>query len=549
MMEVLRTPVREGSFTGVRLDRVKSPNPGRETSTRRTAVGKDADAGGWPTAHPRMLSKGHSRRTTRSMERHVGKRKEDNAPPTRQQALASEERPIRASATRAATPREERGTKGRAVPEFQNREPHASGFRSPRVSPSRESGARKGAKAGLTPRASAERTEHHSHPQKHRSSRPIAGAANPTLNLSSVEKAPDQSSGKIHDSAGSLVQKRQSPPRDDVSSYEQQQSPHPPEKNRAAQHRDANSGYGNWSPGKTGSGPGGQDVARPSTSPVKRVAAIQQPVGEAPLSHRESESPQRRSSANRYEPRPHDFGVSSPAPEQQDNSPVDTFGRRFEPRISDAGFDAMRTTPDIMQTADMMRSGDVRWEFLQSADVCWDESVDDGQNVQTPGVQNAWEDSTRTSGRYRPTAVAKQDTIKQPSTSKEGAKQGHFKSFIGRMLGGCLRPNGTADVPRDGAQSEHTCEWRVPFLSSFGSVPWLLPSQQVSAILLGKEFQQAPSVIMPEAGATPIWILDTHAPPFVLLPVSLFVVFFSVAHRVEHRISCSLWPSQITSAN
>lgn len=421
-------------------------------------MGEEAHAQGWPRAHPRMVSAGQARRNPRSMDRHLGRRKQEDCPP-RQKVLRSEE-PVYL----VMTQRKPAGSKERGAPDVQESDPNANrrGLSGSRAS--RQGTPRRIAEVvpQVAPQGSSEEERKRRSPTPRSSQADgdgdaFMGVGKMALNLSTVRKAPDQGSDKIHDSVDSFVQKRSARPHDNGDSYEQQQSPHLWERVRAPQRRGLDSRHGGSSPMRKDWPPGPQNVCMSSRSPVKHVAAAVQPTGLAPeasFDPREIDFPQRRWSFNVDGPQPCRSVASSPTPQRRDFNPVEPFGRRMEARLSDVAFDPLRTNPDILQTTDMMRSGEARWgDFLQSTDVCWDDSVHNVDQVYNPSVHTPWVDSRRSGGMHRPPVPGKQDTPIHNATTKDSSKQGPFKSFLGRMLGGCVRLGSTDNDPGQGAQS------------------------------------------------------------------------------------------------
>jgi len=115
-------------------------------------------------------------------------------------------------------------------------------------------------------------------------------------------------------------------------------------------------------------------------------------------------------------------------------------------------FDMMKTAPemsvglnlmgtqDILRTNDLMRTVDLRWDFLQSTDVCWDLNSRDAERL-TPGTQGRWTASGRPGVKHRSPSSGAQPVTphnlpRMPSKDKMKSKGG----FISKLLSGCCRP-------------------------------------------------------------------------------------------------------------
>eukprot|EP00803_Ostreobium_quekettii_P011698 evm.model.scf_1087.1 EVM.evm.TU.scf_1087.1 scf_1087:7859-11226(-) len=124
---------------------------------------------------------------------------------------------------------------------------------------------------------------------------------------------------------------------------------------------------------------------------------------------------------------------------------------------SPSPFELLKTAPDIrpgssltdvqdiMGTNDMMRSADLRWDFLQSTDVCWDLNSRDAEKM-TPGLQARWTDSGRPGVRHRCPSTGAQP-VTPPSIPKMPSKTKPKAGFIAKMLAGCCRPDAMYEVP------------------------------------------------------------------------------------------------------
>lgn len=254
----------------------------------------------------------------------------------------------------------------------------------------------------------------------------------------SIERTSDASGYKIHDSVGSIVQKRNSPvQKDTTNGYERQYIPK--EGSRRSASWDVDPRDERPSCRKTISA-GPQAGERPNSTPRlgKRVSAVQQSTG---FDRPELDSPQR----------PWTKAEQPVSPEysmrQQNRASFEHLSRRLEPRLSEAGFDVMRTMgapSDLQEIAqnDLMRSGDARWDFLQSTDVCWDVGSEPADRMHTPGPQSPWAESGRPGVWHRAAGVGAEDPIRSQVSYKEHKKHGPLKTFIGKVLGGCLKPGG-----------------------------------------------------------------------------------------------------------
>jgi len=124
---------------------------------------------------------------------------------------------------------------------------------------------------------------------------------------------------------------------------------------------------------------------------------------------------------------------------------------------SPSPFELLKTAPDmrpgssltdvqdIMCTNDMMRSADLRWDFLQSTDVCWDLNSRDAEKL-TPGLQARWTESGRPGVRHRSPSTGAQP-VTPPSIPKMPSRVKPKAGFITKMLAGCCRPDALYEMP------------------------------------------------------------------------------------------------------
>lgn len=272
---------------------------------------------------------------------------------------------------------------------------------------------------------------------------------------------------KMHDSAGSIVQKKGS--RQGPTSAKQQQGAKVSVKSRRSASWDFGARDLRLTPRtpKT-SRPRDQveDKPKPIAKQTKRVASVQQQAGLTFGSERDSEPLDLRLSASYRETPSPDLSVFSPEPSHDAKISGGSGERTPRQRLADSRFDLTRTAPDlqynllrtptdmsdIMQSMDIMRSGDIGWEFLQSADVRWDVDTDEADRIPTPGLEVPWADSGRHGVKHRPATSVAPNALRAPVSFKEGTKQGPIKSFIGKMLAGCCRPQGFGDTDGEGYQ-------------------------------------------------------------------------------------------------
>ncbi|CAD7703341.1 unnamed protein product [Ostreobium quekettii] len=130
-----------------------------------------------------------------------------------------------------------------------------------------------------------------------------------------------------------------------------------------------------------------------------------------------------------------------------------SVGDRPTPRgdRSPSPFDVMKTAPEmhvssslmgtqeILRTNDLMRTADLRWDFLQSTDVCWDLNSRDAERL-TPGAQGRWTESGRPGVRHRSPSTGAQPVTPHNLPRMPSKDKKQKGGFISKLLAGCCRP-------------------------------------------------------------------------------------------------------------